>query len=138
MGEFNKEKADKFFGFGLLMAIIVGVALFILVSLFGDMYLRSCNPSDAILTQARGYLSWMRFTMLVLPMQTLIVAAVYSDGDETTSTIASAVQGVGNIVFSIILSNFMGIQGIGLASFLFNVVYEVLAKAFRQERKKRS
>ena len=134
MGEFNKEKADKYFGFGLLMAIIVGVALFIMVSLFGDMYLRSCNPSDAILTQARGYLSWMRFTMLVLPMQTLIVAAVYSDGDETTSTIASAVQGVGNIVFSIILSNVMGIQGIGLASFLFNVVsILVLLVHFRKE-----
>lgn len=122
MGRFNKEGADRVFGFGLLMSIVVGVVMFALVALFGDMYLRSCNPTEEILKQAEGYLLWMRFTILLLPVQTLISAVVYSDGDETVSTIASGVQGLGNIAFSIIFSQFMGIRGIGLASFLFNVV----------------
>ena len=122
MGKFNKEGADHVFGFGLLMSIVVGVVMFALVALFGDMYLRSCNPTEEILKQAEGYLLWMRFTILLLPVQTLMSAVVYSDGDETVSTIASGVQGLGNIAFSIIFSQFMGIRGIGLASFLFNVV----------------
>lgn len=129
MGKFNKARADQVFGLGLLLSIVVGVILFILTSLFGDMYLRSYSPSEAILTQAQGYLSWMRFTILVLPVQTLMGAVVYADGDETISTVASVAQGVGNIAFSILLSRFMGIKGIGLASAVtlireFQLLYE--------------
>ena len=122
MGKFNKKGADQAFGFGLLMAVIIGVVLFAATSVFGDIYLRSNTPPEAVLTQARGYLFWMRFTVLIMPMQMLMGAAVYGDGDETVSTIANVAQGLGNITFSIILCNVMGIRGIGLASFLFNAV----------------
>lgn len=121
MGKFRKKHAEQVFGLGLLLAIVVGVVMFALTTLFGDMYLNSYSPSKDILAQAQGYLFWMRFTILVLPMQTLMNAAVYSDGDETVSAVANVVQGVGNIAFSIIFSRFMGIRGIGLASFIFNV-----------------
>lgn len=122
MGKSNKRGADQVFGFGLLMSLTVGVLLLTLVSLLGDAYLKSSASSEAVLAEARGYLYWMRFTMLLLPIQMLITAAVYSDGDETVSTIANAVQGIGNLAFSILLSRRMGIRGIGLASFLFNAV----------------
>ena len=116
------------------MSIVVGVVLFLLTCLFGEMYLQSCTPTEEVLAQAKEYLSWMRFTILLLPFQTLLGAVVYSDGDETVSTIATAVQGVGNIVFSIVLSHFMGIRGIGLASFLFYVVsLLILALHFRKK-----
>lgn len=134
MGKFNKERADQVFGLGVLMSIAVGVALFLLTCVFGETYLRSCNPAESVLAQARGYLFFMRFTILLLPMQTLLGAVVYSDGDETVSTIANAAQGLGNIVFSIVLSHFMGIRGIGLASFMFNVVSMlILLTHFRKE-----
>ncbi len=122
MGKFNKERADQVFGLGVLMSIIMGVVLFLLTCLFGEMYLLSSSPSEEILNQARGYLFWMRFTILIIPMQSLLAATVYSDGDETVSTIANAVQGLGNITFSIILSHFIGIRGIGLASCTFYVI----------------
>lgn len=119
MGRFNKEKADHIFGLGVLMSIIAGIVLFCAISLFGEAYLHSGAVQDEILNQALGYLFWMRFTILIMPIQMLIGAAVYYDGDETISNIASMVQGIGNIVFSIVFSRFMGIRGIGLASFLF-------------------
>ena len=122
MGKFNKEKADQVFGLGILMALVVGVVMFAAICLFGNAYLRSSSLSAEILAQATGYLSWMRFTILVMPIQMLIGAAVYYDGDESISNIANVVQGIGNIVFSVILSRYMGIRGIGLASFLFNVI----------------
>ena len=134
MGKFNKARADQVFGLGVLMSIAAGVVLFMLTCLFGETWLRSCNPAESVLNQARGYLFFMRFTILIMPMQTLLGAAVYSDGDETVSTIANAAQGLGNIVFSIVLSRFMGIKGIGLASFVFNAVSMlILLTHFRKE-----
>ena len=121
MGKFNKKRADQVFGLGLLTSIVVGVILFGVIGLFGEVYLRSGSPAQATLNQALDYLFWMRFTILIMPVQMLIGAVVYYDGDEGISNIASAVQGLGNIVFSIVLSHFMGIRGIGLASFLFNL-----------------
>lgn len=122
MGKFRKKEAEQVFGLGLLLAIVVGVVMFALTTLFGGMYLNSYSPSEEVLTHAQGYLFWMRFSILILPVQTLMNAAVYSDGDETVSTVANVVQGVGNIAFSIIFSSFMGIRGIGLASFIFYAV----------------
>ena len=122
MGKFNKQGADQAFGFGLLASMVIGILLLGLTSIFGDSYLKSMAALPEILAQARAYLFWMRFTMLLLPIQMLIAAVVYSDGDETLSTVANMVQGIGNIGASILLSRTMGIKGIGLASFLFNVV----------------
>ena len=122
MGKFNKQGADQAFGFGLLASMVIGILLFGLTSIFGDSYLQSMTQPSEVLAQARGYLFWMRFTMLLLPIQMLIAAVVYSDGDETLSTVANVVQGLGNIGASILLSRIMGIKGISLASFLFNVI----------------
>lgn len=122
MGKFNKEAADHAFGFGILMSLVVGVVLFLVTTFCGDAYLQSCNPPAAVLAQAQGYLSWMRFTILVLPMQMLFAAMVYSDGDEILSTAGNLTQAIGNVAASVLLSHLMGIRGIGLASFLFNVI----------------
>lgn len=122
MGKFNKTRADQAFGFGILMSFVAGIVLFILTSFFGDVYLRSYSPSQQVLDCASEYLYWMRFTILVMPIQMLVGDMVYSDGDETISNIANVVQGLGNIVFSVILCRVMGIRGIGLASFLFYVI----------------
>lgn len=126
MGKFNKERADQVFGLGILMSLVIGIILFVLTTLFGNAYLQNSSLSEGIFEQATGYLFWMRFTFMVMPIQMLIGASVYCDGDETISNIASAAQGLGNIVFSIVLSRFMGIRGIALASFLFNTISLVI------------
>lgn len=122
MGRFKKQEADRAFGLGILMAISVGILLFLLTVMFGDIYLKSSSPMPEVLTQARGYLFWMRFTILLMPMQMLISSMVYNDGDETLSSIANSVQAIGNIAASVILSRVMGILGIALASFLFSII----------------
>ncbi len=122
MGRFNKKRADQSFGFGLLMAVIVGITMFFLISFLGKMYLGSSSPSPQVLNQAEDYLFWMRFTFLILPLRMLIGDMVYCDGDEKLSSVSNLVQGVGNIAFSIILCPIMGVRGISLASFLFNVI----------------
>lgn len=122
MGRFQKREADRVFGVGLLTSLGVSMALFAFTCLFGDAMIASYNPTAAVLEYARGYLGWMRFTILLLPMNMLLAAVVFNDGDETVSTIANAVQGVGNLAASLWLSRIYGIRGIAMASFLFNLV----------------
>lgn len=122
MGKFDKKGADRIFGFGTVMAAVVGILLFALTALLGEAYLKSSSPAENVLNQALDYLFWMRFAFLIIPFQMLLAAAVYGDGDEAFSTAANLTQGLGNIAASIIFSRFMGIKGIALASFLFSAV----------------
>lgn len=122
VGKFRKKEADQAMGIGLLMAVVIGVLLFAGSCLFGDAYLHSCHASPEVFDYARSYLFWMRGTFLLMPLQMLMVAMVYADGDEKISTAASIVQGVGNLAASLVLSFFMGAYGISLASFLFNLI----------------
>ena len=62
MGRFDKEEADRIFGMGVLLSVLVGIVLLAAILLFGEIYLQSYHPSAAILQQAEGYLLWMRFT----------------------------------------------------------------------------
>ena len=122
MGQFDKKNADRAFGFGLLMTIAVGIIMFVIISIIGDFYLQSSSPEKEVLEYAKNYLYWIRFSILVMPLQMLLIEAVHGDGDEFISTIANVVQGVGNIILSIILSQFIGIRGIGFASFSFYII----------------
>ena len=126
MGKFDKEGADKVFGMGVILSLAVGAVLLILILLFGDLYLNGYRPSEEILIQAKEYFFWMRFTLFLMPIQGLLAYMVYYDGDEVICTASSVVQGVGNIIGSIVLCQFMGTYGIGLASFLFTVVAMVV------------
>ena len=122
MGKFNKRQADRVFGFGVLMSVVVGVALFLFISLFGDAFLLSCSPPEEVLNLAREYLAWIRPATLIIPMHMRLAAVVYSDGDETICNIANSVGGLGNIICSFFLSRVTGIRGIGMSTFLFTLI----------------
>ena len=119
MGQFDRRDAERAFGMGITLSVGMGAALFLLMSLFGEAYLHLCNPSAAELEQALRYLYWMRFSMLVLPFQMLLTGMVFADGDETVSTTSSVIQSLGNVAASLILSRFMGIEGVALGTLLF-------------------
>ena len=118
MGMFDKEKADRCFSFGLLMAVVVGLVLFVVSELFGDDYLSLYGASPVVLSTAKEYFFWYKFTFLFLPIFTLMNAMVLADGDENLSMASGIVQVVGNIVCSICFANLIGIEGIGLGSFV--------------------
>ena len=123
MGKFNKQKADQACGCGLLISIVVGVLMFLLTAIFGDLYLQSNAVPETILNGARNYLFWIRINMLINPVVALMSSMVYSDGDSTLCSIASAAGGIGNFGGSLILSCIMGVGGIGLATLLFTGIY---------------
>ncbi|MCR5137854.1 MAG: hypothetical protein K6C12_12345 [Oscillospiraceae bacterium] len=122
MGKFRQKEADRVFGFGFLMSLATGVFLLLSILLFGEIYLKSSHQLPTVVEEARRYLSFMRFTMLCLPLNNLLSSAVYSDGDDTIPMVSSLVQCVGNLTASFLLSRTMGIRGISLASFVFTLI----------------
>lgn len=122
MGSFRRKEADRVFGFCLLMSLVTGMLLFVSVLLFGERYLESSRQLPAVIAEARGYLSFMRFTFMLQPLNMLLSSAVYVDGDETITNLSSIVQCVGNVPASVIFGRLMGIRGVAMASFLFTVI----------------
>ena len=129
MGEFNKERADRCFAFGVFMAVTRGLVLYIVFMLFGDAYLRFYEPSTVVFNAAKDYLFWYKYTILLLPIMTLMDEMVLTDGDETLSMVSGIVQIVGNIVCSIVFAKFVGIEGIGFGSFIGTLVALLVAFA---------
>ena len=134
MGEFDKEKADRCFSFGLLMSAMTGLILYVVFMLFGDAYLRFYEPSTVVFNAAKDYFFWYKYTFLLLPLYTLMYEMVLADGDETLSMVSGVAQIVGNIVCSIVFAKFIGIAGIGLGSFVgtFAAVLVSFAHVFRK------
>ena len=118
MGEFDQAKATQYFRVGLTAAVSIGVLLFLAFTLLGDTYLHFFEATPTVFEQAKQYFFWYKLTILILPLFLLMCEAVFSDGDDTISTIAGIVQLVVNIALSIVLAKSMGIEGIALGSFI--------------------
>ncbi|MBQ9302218.1 MATE family efflux transporter [Butyrivibrio sp.] len=91
VGAFKKEEADRTFGTGLLNTIVIGGILLLLLLLFGDSYLRFYGASPEIYEMAKGYLKWIRFVIMLTPVNSLLSGMVYADGDETVSAVADLI-----------------------------------------------
>ena len=117
-GKYENEKADKAFGMGIVMALIIGVGTSLIVSAILPFYLSYMDVSDTIKTYVNDFMFFVRIELVLKPFFELIVAMVYVDGDEVLGTAANIAETVLNIVFSIILGKKMGMMGISLGSIL--------------------
>ena len=118
IGRFDKEEADRFFGFGLFISTLVGVTIFILSFFVGDLYLDFFNAPEAVVSHAEKYLFWMSFVFLIVPLQSYISEMVYEDGDEILSAGSDILQTLINIPLSIILCLKLGTAGLSLGTFI--------------------
>ena len=85
MGEFQKEEADQCFGVGLTVISVIGILMFAGILLGGDAYLRSYQTDIQVYENARAYLGWMKYAVLVLPFNELLDGMLFAEGDETIS-----------------------------------------------------
>ena len=118
LGAFHKEKADRVFGVGLLMAVLTGAILFVILMLVGDSYLYYYVPEGPVFAAAHEYLVWIRFVVLLMPANYLLTGMIFADGDEMISMAANIVSGGGNVLLGVLLCHAMGVSGLGLASFI--------------------
>ena len=116
-GAFRKEEADRYFGVGLTVAAAAGLVMFAAVLCGGDAYLRAYG-SGSVYAGASGYLGWLKYAMLLLPLNELLTGMVFADGDEKTSLAANLAQGAVKVALSILFCRSMGAKGLALASVL--------------------
>ena len=100
MSRFDKDKANKIYAVANLFTILVGIFSFVLISLFGDDYIRFYNPNIEVYRQAMDYLNWMKYVLLVLPFANLMSGIIYADGDEKLGAVSNIIFALINIVLS--------------------------------------
>ncbi|MGN0279704.1 MAG: MATE family efflux transporter [Lachnospiraceae bacterium] len=118
MGKFQKDRADCLFGQGVLLAVITGIALFLLAFFGENIYFSFMNPSEAVGTYAREYYRYYQFIMLLYPMYAILIDMVYSDGDELICNLSYVAQIGINIPASVILCHKIGVGGASLGTLI--------------------
>ena len=92
IGKFQKDRADRLFGQGVILALASGIALFLPAFLGKNCYFFFMNPSETVMTYARAYYRYYQFLMLLYPMYALLIDIVYADGDELICNLSYAAQ----------------------------------------------
>lgn len=126
-GAFRKEEADRYFGVGLTVALFAGLVMFAAVLTGGKAYLRMYSGGGTVYDSAAGYLAWMKYAVLLLPLNELLSGMVFADGDERISLAANLAQGLTKVVLSVIFCRSMGTKGLAMASFLSFIVSILLS-----------
>ena len=118
LGAFQKEEADKCFGVGFTVALVLGILMFTAILIGGEAFLKAYHPERQVYASALEYLTWMKFGVLLLPLNELMDGMMFADGDEAISLAANLTQGVIKVVLSVVLCQRIGVKGLAIASFL--------------------
>ena len=121
-GKLRGEKAYAAFGQGLLTAAVAGV-LMLLTGLFSlpfELQLLDAFPEIADLT--RRYMHYYIFVLLLSPLNVLLSRMVYADGGEICGSAAAIILGLTNVVSSLVLGTYFGIEGIAMGTVLSYLV----------------
>ncbi len=118
MGKFNKEKAHKFFGLGVILASFIGIVMFAAAFFGNEFYIQSINPAGEVRALAKEYYTFYPFILLIYPIYTVLCEMVYGDGDEKSFTVSSLLYVGTNLIASILLCKSVGLRGISLGSFI--------------------
>ena len=117
-GAFRKEEADRCFGVGLAVASLIGGLMFLAILAGGDAFLRSYDTSGQVYAGAKEYLHWMKYAVLLLPLNELLDGMIFADGDERISLSANLTKGALKLVLSVIMCRELGVKGLAMASFI--------------------
>lgn len=118
MGAFQKEEADRCFGVGLTVAWVIGILMFAAIWWGGDAFLHAYRPDSQVYAGASDYLTWIKYAVMLMPLNDLLDGMLFADGDETVSLIANLAKGLVKVVLSVVLCRDMGVKGLAVASLI--------------------
>ena len=120
IGAMNKRRADEIYGQGLIISIGMGLISAILILVFQNTYFSVSGITGDILERALEYYRFVPINALLTIVIFYLEQMVYSDGDELCNNICYGFQIGGNVICSVILTNFLGMTGIILGSVIGN------------------
>ena len=100
LGRFERERANVLAGQGLVMAVAVGFALALVISLLLEPYLAFMVPDGAVSELVRAFGRWLPLIVVVGSVDLLLVHLVYIYGGEKSCVVSCVVQILLNIVAS--------------------------------------
>ena len=135
VGAMRKDRADEIYGQGLIISVGIGVISALLILVFRNMYFSVCGVTGDILEKALQYYRLIPINAFLTIVIFYLEQMVYSDGDELCNNICYGFQIGGNVIFSVILTRFMGMTGIILGSVIGNSlgILTCLLHYFRKE-----
>ena len=120
IGAMHKRRADEIYGQGLIISVSIGLITAITIILIQNVYFSLNGINGEILEEALKYYRLAPINSFLTIIVFYLEQMVYSDGDELCNNICYGFQIGGNIIFSVILTNFMGMTGIILGSIIGN------------------
>ena len=120
VGAMRKDRANEIYGQGLILSIGLGLISALLILVLQDTYFRVGGVTGDILENALKYYRLVPINALLTIVIFYLEQMVYSDGDELCNNICYGFQIGGNVVFSVILTRFLGMTGIILGSVIGN------------------
>ena len=122
VGAMKKERADKIYGQGLIISIGIGLISAMLIFSFQNVYFSMSGVTGDVLDKALRYYRFVPINAFLTIVIFYLEQMVYSDGDELCNNICYGFQIGGNIILSIVLTNFLGMTGIILGSVIGNAL----------------
>ena len=120
VGAMRKDRADEIYGQGLIISVGIGLISALLIFAFQNTYFSVCGVTGDILEKALRYYRLIPINAFLTIVIFYLEQMVYSDGDELCNNICYGFQIGGNVIFSVILTRFMGMTGIILGSVIGN------------------
>ena len=120
VGAMRKRRADEIYGQGLIISIGIGLISALLIFSLQNVYFSVSGITGDILDKALQYYRFLPINAFLTIVIFYLEQMVYSDGDELCNNICYGFQIGGNIICSIILTNFLGMTGIILGSVIGN------------------
>lgn len=115
-GNEDAGEVNRLFSLGIIFSIINGLLFtWILVS-FQDELLSFWRISDHLMGYASRYYSGLMFIPIIFFLNVFIYTIFIAEGKENYCVLAASAQFISNIVLDLILCNFMGTFGIGIAT----------------------
>lgn len=122
IGRGNKPRALDFFGLSVILSVIVGVAFALLLYFGKGFFFAGSNIVPEVRQRAFEFALWFPLLALVAPLTQVLHQMVYADGDGKVSMASCLVLLGGNVVFSVILCDHIGLSGIVLGSVVSSVL----------------
>ena len=122
LGAFEKEKAARVNGMGLIIAIVAGILFTFLMYVFRDAYFVFYGSTGMIDFLGKEYYSCFYFLAFTYPVYWLVYYLVAADGDASMVLACDVITALSNPVFSLLLVGKFGIIGLGLGTVLSNIV----------------
>ena len=108
IGKSRKQRADRYFGQGFIVAVGLCVLLAVLSITGKDIYFGYMNPSEEVAGYVKDYFFYYQYVIIFYPIYSFLLDMVYCDGDELIYNLSFIPQVVINIPISVVLCSKTG------------------------------